>query len=218
MDAWDLVIFDNDGVLVDSESIANETLAGLLTDCGWPMTTEACVAAFLGGTIQAVREWVEAEGGPRLPDDFEQCYQQGIFERFSGELRAVPGVAAVVEMLGERCCVASSGSWQRIHLTLELTGLLDLFGDRLFSAEAVARGKPAPDLFLHAAACLGVPAARTVVVEDSPFGVAAARAAGMTAFGYAGLTPAERLGDADAVFTTMGELPALLGLRPRGTQ
>lgn len=212
--ARDLVIFDNDGVLVDSEALANETLAQLLCECGWPTTAEACVAEFLGGTIESVRDVVEPRLGRRLPDEFEQRYHERLFARFPRELRAVPGVAAVVERVGDSGCVASSGSRERIRLTLALTGLLGCFGDRLFSAEEVARGKPAPDLFLHAAARVGVAPTRAVVIEDSPFGVAAARAAGMRVLGYAGLTPASQLRDADAIFTSMTELPALLGFDP----
>ncbi len=216
MDRWDAVIFDNDGVLVDSERLANDTLARLLTAHGWPVTPAECVAEFLGGTIDSVRQSVEARSGHRLPADFERRYHKEIFDRFPTELRAVPDVTQVVDLAGDKGCVASSGSMERIRLALQITGLRDRFGDRLFSAESVARGKPAPDLFLHAARELGVVPRRAVVIEDSPFGVAAARAAGMTVFGYAALTPPERLCAADATFTSMAELPGLLGLPTRG--
>ncbi len=122
----------------------------------------------------------------------------------------MPGIRSVLERLDRPFCLASSGSVRRIVRSLTLVGLLDYFTGHLFSAEQVAHGKPAPDLFLHAAAAMGVPAPRAVVIEDSPHGVTAARAAGMTVFGYAALTPAERLDGADAVFTRMDDLHRLL--------
>jgi beta-phosphoglucomutase-like phosphatase (HAD superfamily) len=113
--------------------------------------------------------------------------------------------------------VASSGTHERIRLALATTGLLDRFAGRIFSAQDVARGKPAPDLFLHAAERLSVPPSRCAVIEDSPLGIEAANAAGMTAFGYAGLTPAARLGHArGGVFDSMARLPALLAGLPYG--
>jgi HAD superfamily hydrolase (TIGR01509 family) len=137
-----------------------------------------------------------------------------VFAAFERELRAVEGVAVVLEKLaadGVAYCLASSGSHQRIRVALRTTGLYARFGeDRIFSSQDVGRGKPAPDLFLHAAAVMGVAPERCAVVEDSPLGVRAANAAGMTVFGYTAMTPAERLADATALFGSMAELPDLL--------
>jgi HAD superfamily hydrolase (TIGR01509 family) len=207
--AWDLVIFDNDGVLVDSEPAANRILADLLTGYGRPTTYEDAVAEHLGTSLARVRATVEAAGTP-VPADFEDEYHRRLFAAFDGGLAAVPGVAEALGTLGAPICVASSGSHERIRRALRAVGLAGRFDGRVFSAEDVARGKPAPDLFLHAARSLGASPARCAVVEDSPLGVEAAIAAGMTAFGYAGLTPAGRLAAAPVVFARMAELPGLL--------
>lgn len=216
---WDLVIFDNDGVLVDSEPAANRVLAGLLGDCGYPVTFDGCVSRFMGSSLARVRQVVEDETGTRLPDDFEDRYHAGLFAAFRAGLPAVAGVVGVLDELDRRgvpFCVASSGTHERIRLALSTVGLLDRFPeDRIFSAEDVAHGKPAPDLFLRAAAQLAVEPSRCLVIEDSPLGVAAARAAGMGVIGYAAMTPADRLADADAdaVVETMDELLEATGLQ-----
>ena len=214
MPRFDLVIFDNDGVLVDSEPIANRLLAELLTSYGLDVDWHDCVERYLGSTLERVRTLVEAELGRPIPADFESRYRDTVYPRLAQEVEAVPGVAAVIEQLaddGVITCVASSGLHVRIQLTLRRVGLLDRFGDRLFSAEDVGVGKPEPDLFLHAASTLGVEPHRCAVVEDSTAGVQAANAAGMTAFGFAALTPARLLRDATGgTFTEMSELGARL--------
>jgi HAD superfamily hydrolase (TIGR01509 family) len=211
---FDLLILDNDGVLVDSEPIANGVLAGLLTECGYPTTYEESVRRYLGGTLRLVREIVEPRLGRPLPADFEERYHQRLFERMRTELTAVEGVVAALDALhtdGELpMCVASSGTHERIERTLATVGLLARFQGRIFSAQDVPRGKPYPDLFLHAAARMNAEPARCLVVEDSPHGVAAAKAAGMTVIGYAGLTPAERLADADIAIEHMTDLPTAI--------
>ncbi|MGH9094096.1 MAG: HAD family hydrolase [Acidimicrobiales bacterium] len=214
---WSLVIFDNDGVLVDSERLANTVLAGLLTAAGYRRTPEQCIDEFMGGSLARVRRVVEARTGRSLPADFEDRYHAELFARFETDLRPVPGVARLLGALdagGVAVCVASSGTPQRIARALSVTGLGGYFGTHVFSASdrGVARGKPAPDLFLHAAAAMGAAPSECVVVEDSPLGVEAAVAAGMTVFGYAGLTPADRLGRAHAVVSSMTGLAAALGL------
>ena len=214
MPPFDLVIFDNDGVLVDSEPIANRVLAEQLTSYGLAVDWHDCVERYLGSTLERVRALVEADLGRPIPADFEARYRDTVYPRLGAEVEAVPGVELVLDQLradGVDVCVASSGLHVRIRLTLARAGLLERFGDRLFSAEDVGVGKPEPDLFLHAAATLGVDPSRCAVVEDAPAGVQAANAAGMTAFGYAALTPAHLLAGAEGgIFTEMSELGARL--------
>jgi HAD superfamily hydrolase (TIGR01509 family) len=212
---FDLLILDNDGVLVDSEPIANRVLAELLTECGHPTTYEESVRDYLGGTLRLVREIVEPKLGRPLPADFEDRYHERLFARMRAELTAVAGVVAALDAIGRLpACVASSGTHERIETALATVGLLTRFAGRIFSAEDVARGKPYPDLFLYAAERMGTAPERCLVVEDSPHGVAAAKAAGMTVIGYAGLTPAERLAGAgaDVVIERMSELPETVRL------
>jgi HAD superfamily hydrolase (TIGR01509 family) len=213
MPAFDLVIFDNDGVLVDSERLANRVLADLLTEHGWPRTTEQCVQEFMGGTLSRVRDAFARATFRALPPAFDDAYHQRLFVGFRSGLDAVAGVRDTLDALDELgvpYCVASSGTVDRIELALSATGLLPRFAGRVFSAEQVRRGKPAPDLFLRAAESMGIDPEACAVVEDSAIGVEAARAAGMTVFGYAAMTPPERLAGADAVFLSMTDLPALL--------
>lgn len=215
---WDLVIFDNDGVLVDSERLANQALARLLSRLGVPTTFEQSVDTYLGGTIERVRAIVEERVGRRLPDDFEDLYYRNVFAAFDAGLTAVAGVHQVLDDLaaaGIAHCVASSGSHERITRSLQQVGLWAGFDGRAFSAEDVAAGKPEPDLFLHAAAAMAADPAATVVVEDSPAGVRAARAAGMDVIGFSAMTPPARLAGATAIRATMGQIgPLLLGGRP----
>ena len=209
---FDLVIFDNDGVLVDSELHANQILCELATELGWPMTREECTAEFLGTSMASVRKRIEARLGRPLPPDFEDRYHARLFDVFRTRLTPMPGVVDALERISIPTCVASSGTHERIRHALKTTGLFTRFAGRIFSAEDVKRGKPAPDLFLHAARSLDVDPSRCAVIEDSPPGIAAANAAGMTPFGFAYVTPAERLRDATGgVFRSMSELPALLG-------
>lgn len=203
-----LLILDNDGVLVDSEPIANGVLSELLTEYGYPILYGECVRRYLGGTLALVRADVEPQLGQPLPDDFESAYHRRLFDRVKVELQPVAGVEEAITAIGWPMCVASSGTYERIELLLRTAGLYERFVGRLFSAEDVARGKPHPDLFLHVAGQLAVAPEECVVVEDSPHGVAAAQAAGMAVVGYAGLTPAERLVDADVVIDSMTKLPA----------
>jgi len=211
---FDLVIFDNDGVLVDSEGHANQILSDLLNESGWAssMTREESMEEFLGRSLPAIRQRIEARLGHTLPVDFESRYHARLFDVFDRELGAIPGVEAALEQIRTPSCVASSGSHARIRRALAATGLLARFEGRIFSAEDVAHGKPAPDLFLHAASTLGVAPARCAIVEDSPLGVEAANAAGMVAFGFARATPPTLLSKASGgIFSSMSDLPTLLG-------
>jgi HAD superfamily hydrolase (TIGR01509 family) len=207
-----LVIFDNDGVLVDSERLANTILAELLTAAGLPYTFDEAVRDFMGGSMVSMRQHAEAKLGSPLPADLEDRYHQRLFDGFA-HLQPVPGVRDVLDHLdaeGISYCLASSGTHRRIHTALTAVGFWDRFEGRIFSSEDVRHGKPAPDLFLHAASSLGVKPADCVVVEDSPLGVAAANAAGMKVFGFAAMTDPRKLSTADAVFTEMSALPALI--------
>ena len=210
MARFELIIFDNDGVLVDSEPVANRVLAALLTEYGFRCTPEESITTFMGHSMPQVRAMVEARLGRLLPADLEARYVEQLFPAFERSLRPIPGIVDALRAIDQAVCVASSGTHERIRLTLGSTGLWDRFGGRVFSAQDVAQGKPAPDLFLHAAASLGVDPRRCAVVEDSPAGVTAANAAGMTSFGFARLVPPERLAHATRVFSDMRLLPGLL--------
>ena len=184
----DLVIFDNDGVVVDSELLANGVLAALLTELGHPTTLEQSIATYLGGTVAGVRAIVEARSGASLPGDFEDTYHRARLRRL--RRRARPRARDPHGARGHwppRTAWPRRGQRQRIVRSLTVTGLLGFFEDRIFSAEDVAHGKPAPDLFLHTASRMGTAPGRCVVVEDSTNGVEAARAAGMRVLGYAAL-------------------------------
>ncbi|MEU5028140.1 HAD family hydrolase [Streptomyces milbemycinicus] len=211
---YDLVIFDNDGVLVDSEPISNRLLAAYLTELGHPTTYEDSIRDYMGSAMHRIHELVLERTGRRLPADFDTTFHSRVFDAFRRELEPVSGAADVLEKLnadGVPYCVASSGSHERIRVALRNTGLYGLFDEqRVFSSEDVGRGKPAPDLFLHAARTMGVPPERCAVVEDSPLGVQAAIAAGMDVYGYTAMTPAAKLARAHARFAKMAELPQLL--------
>jgi HAD superfamily hydrolase (TIGR01509 family) len=213
---FELVIFDCDGVLVDSERIAIRVEAEYLAELGWPLTEAEIVERFMGRTSEFMDEAIEAQLGSRLPVDWKDQFHRRYREAFADDLVPVDGITEALDQLTVPTCVASSGSHGKIRFTLGHTGLYERFEGRIFSGYEVANGKPAPDLFLHAAASMGAEPARCAVVEDTLYGVLAARAAGMRAFGYAGgLTTRERLeGDATVVFEDMRELPRLLAADP----
>jgi HAD superfamily hydrolase (TIGR01509 family) len=212
---WDLVIFDCDGVLVDSERISVRIDVQMLAELGWPLTEAEVIERFVGRSEEYMIGQVEAQLGRRLDAGWEAPFRHLYREAFEAELEPVAGIVAALDAIADPTCVASSSSHERLRHTLGLTGLLERFDGRIFSAEEVEHGKPAPDLFLHAAATIGADPARCAVVEDSRHGVDAARAAGMWVFAYAGgVTSAERLaGPGTVVFSEMHELPALLAVR-----
>jgi HAD superfamily hydrolase (TIGR01509 family) len=212
---FDLVIFDCDGVLVDSERIAVRIDAVMLARLGWELTEAEIVERFVGRSEAHMVSEIEAQLGRPLKPGWDAEFVSLYRDALEAELTSVDGIAEALDAIATPTCVASSSTHERLRFTLGLTGLLDRFDGRIFSATEVANGKPAPDLFLHAAATLGADPSRCAVVEDSRYGVAAARAAGMRVFGYAGgLTPAEWLvGDGTVVFDDMRELPGLLGER-----
>lgn len=208
-----LLIFDCDGVLVDSESLACRIDAELLTGLGFPYTPERVMAEFVGVSLKDMVARIEAAHARRLPEDFGERLNRTLFARFEEELQPIPGVKEAILALPHRRCVASSSTHDRIALSLRVTGLAALF-ENVFSATEVARGKPAPDLFLHAAARLGAGPGECLVIEDSPSGVRAARAAGMHVIGFVGgghcgPTHADRLREAGApvILERMADLP-----------
>lgn len=209
---FDLLIFDCDGVLVDSERIAVRIDAVVLSRLGWELTEAEIIERFMGRSEAYMVSEIEAATGRPLEHGWDAEFVPLYREALAAELEPVDGIVEALDAIAIPNCVASSSTHERLRLTLGLTGLLERFAGRIFSASEVANGKPAPDLFLHAAATLGADPARCAVVEDSHYGVEAARAAGMHAFGYAGgLTAASRLEGAGAtVFHDMRELPALL--------
>jgi HAD superfamily hydrolase (TIGR01509 family) len=215
--AADLVIFDCDGVLVDSEPLAAAALAAELADAGIATTAAECLDNYTGLSLESVIAGIEARWARTLPPDFRERLKQRDYDAFRRHLRPIPGVAALLESLKTPKCVASSGSLEKLAVTLGATGLMRYFAPNVFSAEEVARGKPAPDLFLYAARRMGAPAAQCIVVEDSIAGVTAARAAGMKVIGYAGGSHANhgyadglRKVGAEKVVTDMEQLAAAL--------
>jgi HAD superfamily hydrolase (TIGR01509 family) len=206
----ELVIFDCDGVLVDSDRISLRIQAERISALGLEMSYEECVRDFLGLGMKATLQILVERLGQPVPEGWEVELDAAVQDGFRLELTPVPGIIEALEGIELPACVASSGSHEKMRLTLGLTGLWDRFAGRIFSSDEVQRGKPAPDLFLHAASRMSTPPERCIVVEDSPFGIAAAKAAGMSALGFAAATPTARLDGADAVFTAMEDLPGLI--------
>jgi HAD superfamily hydrolase (TIGR01509 family) len=211
--AVELVIFDCDGVLIDSERIAIKVDVAALRELGWPLDETEVVARFMGRSDREGRAMIEDHLGGCLPEGWAEQIARQYRDAFAAELTPVDGVVEALAQIALPTCVASSGTHEHLRYTLSLTGLYDRFAGRIFSAEDVGAGKPAPDLFLHAAAEMGADPTACVVVEDSRPGLQAARAAGMRALAFAGgLTPAELLEGPDTiVFDDMRELPRLLG-------
>lgn len=214
-----LVIFDCDGVLVDTEVISSRRLAEWLTEAGYPITFQTCLKRFAGRPMAEIVAEIEAEGTP-LGADFVERWNAGLPALFAGGVTEIPHVRAAVAAIrgaGIPYCVASSGRVAKMRLTLGATGLLPLFEHGMFSATMVARGKPFPDLFLHAAEATGVAPARCAVVEDSVAGARAGIAAGMKVFAYHA-DPHADIGGLRAagaeLFDDMRDLPRLLRLAP----
>lgn len=213
-----LLIFDCDGVLVDSEMIASRVLAGQLSAAGYPITAAECRAQFTGRAIPDIVREISATGA-NLPETFEEDLRARDRAAFERDLRAIPHVESILRSLPYPRCVASSGSLEKMRFTLGLTGLLSRLEPHLFSAAMVAKGKPAPDLFLLAANRMGAAADGCTVIEDSVAGVTAAKRAGMRVFGFvggehvkgdAGYAEKLRSAGADTVFDDMTRLTALL--------
>lgn len=215
----ELIIFDCDGVLVDSEPLAMRVLVTALAAQGIVIPTESAYRDFLGRSMTSIAKSIETTHGRPLGAAGHQAMRSDLYDLYRRELRANPGLPEILEKLTIPFCVASSSIPERIRLSLELTGLLPFFEHHIYSATMVENGKPAPDLFLHAAAAMNTNPDRCLVIEDSPAGIQAAQAAGMRVFGYLGgghVVPGrlEKLIQQlrpDAIFSDMHKLPDLVG-------
>lgn len=216
-----LIIFDCDGVLVDSEPLAIRALIAAVARQGLTIEPEAAYRDYLGRSLASISASLEESHGVPLGAHALEVMRGELYALFRNELRATSGTSHVLERLEVPFCVASSSQPERIRLSLELTGLLSYFEPNIFSATMVENGKPAPDLFLHAAAAMNTEPVHCLVVEDSPAGITAARAAGMRVFGYlggghagpAGLRAVMEALAPDAIFDDMHSLPDLVGSR-----
>ena len=212
--SFDLIIFDCDGVLVDSERVANEVFAQVLDEvCGLKFTLDDMFDTFVGHSRAQCLQKIEAMIGEPPPAELDLRYQRDIDDALRKTVQAIDGIESALETLSLPYCVASSGSHGKMKMTLGKTGLMRFFEGNIFSTSDVERGKPHPDIYLHAARTMGVTdPARCVVVEDSPIGVTGAVAAGMRVFGFAELMPAHRLHASGAhhVFERMLDLPDLI--------
>jgi HAD superfamily hydrolase (TIGR01509 family) len=211
----ELVIFDCDGVLVDSERITNRVFCDMLNDLGLNVTLEDMFERFVGHSMSQCVEMITELLGAPPPDDFVPTLRHKTAAAFVTEVQPVDGVSAVIDALSVPYCVASSGEPEKIRLTLHQTGLLSRFEGRIFSVVDVTHPKPAPDVFLHAATTMGASPEWCAVVEDTPTGVRSGIAAGMYVYGFAANTPAHRLSTAGAhqIFSDMTDLPQLLAER-----
>lgn len=214
----DLILFDCDGVLVDSEPISTTVFAEYLVEMGLEIDENTVYRKFLGRSMVALATVLSNEFDFTITDKHLQAIRQRLFDRLSANLKPIEGVTQVLGALDHATCVASSSQVDRIRLSLGVTDLLRFFESHIFSASMVENGKPAPDLFLHAARTMGVSPARCLVIEDSPAGIEAAKRAGMRVFAFVGgthATPANlreraKLLAPDALFDDMSQLPALL--------
>lgn len=213
-----LVIFDCDGVLVDSEPLAMQVLLDAVAEAGVTLDPDEAYARFLGRSLASIVASLSENHQVELTPDALERMRHRLYDLFRRELQPIPGIRQVLDGLEPAICVASSSQPERIRLALDVTGLHSAFGARIFSATMVKHGKPAPDLFLHAAETMGIAPEACLVVEDSPAGVEAAKRAGMRVFGFTGGSHArhdqhraalEAL-QPDAVFEDMTRLPDLI--------
>ena len=209
-----LVIFDCDGVLVDSEVISIGIDQSLLAELGWNISQNEIVSRFVGRSHEHFIKVVEEHIGRKLPDDWDLHYQHIYREALTRNLQPIQGITDALDLITNPTCVASNGSHEKMRFTLGLTGFLPRFEGRIFSASDVSHGKPAPDLFLHASKVLGFTPEQCLVVEDSVAGVEAALAAEMKVIAYAGgVTPRHQLiRDGVIVIAEMSELPLAIHL------
>ena len=212
-----LVIFDCDGVLVDSEPIGNRYIAEAISELGLPMSQKEALSRFLGGKLSRLRLNLEAEMGIELGDEWVDAIYEKQFKAFREELEIIPGIVEVLDALeaaGVTYCIGSNGPLKKMEVSLGVTNLYDRVDGRIYSADMVADPKPAPDLYLHCAEQFELAPERCAVIEDSPTGVRAGVAAGMRVFGYGADSGEDALAEAGAhvTFSDMTRLPGLLSL------
>jgi len=213
---YELIIFDCDGVLVDSEPIVNRMFVTMLAELGHELDYKKTLVEFSGTSVARRFEVCRQRLDFAVPSEFLGLFQKRLAEALERELHPIPGVRAALDRIHTPCCVASNGSPQDIRARLGIAGLLSYFEPHVFSAMEVSRGKPDPELFLHAARTMGTPPPRCAVVEDTVTGVDAGVRAGMAVFGYARLSDPTTLQAAGArVFFEMAKLPELLRLGER---
>jgi HAD superfamily hydrolase (TIGR01509 family) len=212
MNQFELIIFDCDGVLVDSERITNAVFAAMLGELGLIFTLEEMFDLFVGNSMAQCLEIIKGMLGKPAPETFVTEYRSRITVALEAELQPIEGIKDVLDRLNLPCCVASNGNHEKMRTSLSATNLLPYFEGKLFSVADVARGKPHPDIFLYAAEIMGVKPKHCLVIEDTPIGVTGGVAAGMTVFGYAKLMKPERLKQAGAAiaFNEMKLLPNLI--------
>ena len=210
---FDLIIFDCDGVVVDSEPITHRVFGEMLVELGLEMSLSDMYQQFLGRSLRDCLAYVEERLGRPVPQQNINRYLDRRDAALRAEVQPVCGIRSILERLDAPYCLASSGDHAKMRASLGATGLLQFFEGRIFSATEVPNAKPAPDVFLYAARTMGVKPSRTAVVEDTVNGVLAGRAAAMTVYGYSALTSADRLtgAGAAATFTQMSQLPGILG-------
>jgi HAD superfamily hydrolase (TIGR01509 family) len=214
---FDLIIFDCDGVLVDSEVISCRVHADVLTRHGYPITAEQVRQRFLGRSAHDATREIERELGRPLAETYELERQTMLLAELAATVEAIPHLHETLDTIGARTCVASSAAHEKIFTTLSRVGLYERFAPNIFSGTQVRFGKPAPDLFLFAAAQMQTPAARCLVIEDSVPGITGAVAAGMTALGFhggshcpAGTAETLRAAGAAATLDDMRQLPEMI--------
>lgn len=211
---FDVVVFDHDGVLVDSEILAMEILSSMATEHGVPTTIDQAIDEFLGTSIDHVLGYIRTHGGTTDDAQFVEMFHNELFQAFRSRLQPVPGMDELIEEISSRgftSVVASSGTSERVGLGLQCSGLSAHFDEtRITTRDHVSRGKPAPDIFLAAAVKAAVDPARCIVIEDSPHGITASRRAGMRVIGLAFRTPADLLHEADWVAHNTTEIQRVL--------
>jgi HAD superfamily hydrolase (TIGR01509 family) len=206
-----LIIFDCDGVLVDSEPLSNRVIAEIMCEIGIPMTTEEAIQLFAGGSLKRVKDFIFSKTGHAPPPGIEDLYRERSYALFKKELQPIAGIQQALETISFKKCVASNGPLHKMKLNLELTGLSAFFEQNLFSANEVGYWKPDPRLFLHAAEKMGYAPDKCIVIEDSIHGIHAAKAAGMKVLGFSNSDYGEKLkSERIQTFHLMAELAEIL--------
>ncbi len=217
---FDAVLFDCDGVLVDSEPITNRVLTEMLNELGWPITTDECMRIFTGKAVKDEMQLIEQHTGVRLDDAWTAQFRARRNDALDRDLVEIPGAPQAVRWLHDalngRIAVASGADLQKVDMQLNKIGIADCFNGRIFSGQDLPRSKPFPDVYLTAALALGADPSRCAVVEDTATGAMAGLAAGATVFGYSPDNISHSSPDAlravgvSHIFTSMAELPAIL--------